>query len=133
MRSVLACVLFATAVCTCAAQEHPTQTTTRTVVSGRQTQAGFRWALNPDCSSRGEIESRLLKKPEHGTVEFTAGTGFPNFPENSQWFPCNKQKVPGLLVMYKPEDGYTGKDSFLAEFIGPAGGDYTQHYFITVK
>jgi hypothetical protein len=94
---------------------------------------GFVWALEPDCSTRGETDARILRKPEHGTLEIPQGNSFPNFPEKSPWFHCNKQKVPGSLIMYKSDDGYTGKEYFDIEFIGPRGANYTFRYAVTVK
>jgi hypothetical protein len=117
----------------CHAQTRPPQTLTPTVVSGKQSQVGFFYGLNPDCSTRGEGDTRLIKKPEHGTVEFTPGESYPNFPDSSPWFHCNKQKAPGTLVMYKSDDGYTGKEYFDVEFIGPRGADLITRYVITVK
>ena len=35
--------------------------------------------------------------------------------------------------MYKSRDGYTGKDYFDIEFIGPRGANYTFRYVVTVK
>src|SRR6202035_1729741 len=109
MRFAAAIAVFVVPTLSCNAQTRPPQTLTPTVVSGKQSQVNFFYALNPDCSTRGEGDIRLIKKPEHGTVEFTQGSSFPSFPENTQWFHCNRQKVPGTLVMYKSEDGYSGK------------------------
>jgi hypothetical protein len=112
----------------------PPQTRTPTVVSGKQSQVGFFYGLNPDCSTRGEGDTRLIRKPEHGTVEFTQGNSFPSFPEAaSDWFHCNGQKVPGTLVMYKSDDGYSGKEFFDVEFIGPYGADLITRFVVTVK
>jgi hypothetical protein len=133
MKLVLACAVLAIGHFPCYAQTRPPQTVTPTVVSGKQTQVGFFYGLNQDCSSRGEGDTRLIRKPEHGAVEFTPGTSNPNFPESSPWFHCNKQKTPGTLVMYKSDDGYTGKEYFDVEFIGPRGADLITRYVVTVK
>ena len=133
MRLALACAIFIAAAWPCAAQTQAPLTREPTVVSGKQSQVGFRLAINPDCSSAGEIDARILKKPEHGTLEITEGTAYPRYPEKSDRFHCNEQKVPASLVMYKSDDGYSGKDYIEVEFIGPLGGDFIHKYFITVK
>jgi hypothetical protein len=117
----------------CYGQTRPPQTVTPAVVSGMQSQVGFFYALEPDCSTRGQGDLRLIKKPEHGSVEFVEGSSFPEYPENSSRFHCNKMKVPGTLVMYKSEDGFVGKDRFDVEFIGPRGADLITSYVVTVK
>lgn len=114
-------------------QTIPPQTITPTVATGKQSQVGFLYGLEPDCSTRGFGDTRLIKKPEHGSVEIVQGSSFPHYPENSQWFPCNKVKVPGTLVQYKSDDGFTGKDYFDVEFIGPRGVDLITKYVVTVK
>jgi hypothetical protein len=103
------------------------------VVSGKQTQAGFFFGLNPDCSTRGEGDVWLIGKPEHDTVEFTQGESFPNCPQASPFNHCNKHKVPGSLVMYKSDEGYIGKEYFDVEFIWPGGADIISKYVVTVK
>ena len=117
----------------CYGQTIPPQTVTPTAAPGKQSQVGFFYALEPDCSTRGQGDTRLIKKPEHGSVEFVQGSSFPRYPENSEWFQCNKVKAPGTLVMYKSEDGFTGKDHFDVEFIGPRGADLITRYVVTVK
>jgi hypothetical protein len=133
MRFAAVFAVFMIEASACLAQTRPPQTVVRTVVSGKQSQVGFLYALNPDCSNAGEVDVRILKKPEHGTIEITQGDGFPNYPETNIRFQCNKQKVPGSLVMYKSDDGYVGKDFFETEHIGPLGGDFINKYVVTVK
>jgi hypothetical protein len=133
MRIAFAFTAILAAACPCAAQQHPPQTITPTVVAGKQTRVGFQVALNPDCTSRGEIVSRILKNPGHGTLEVVEGLAFPQFPERNPYSRCNQQKVPAMLVMYKSEEGYSGKDAFEVEFIGPLGGDFFHKYYVTVK
>jgi len=53
---------------------------------------------------------RLIKKPEHGTVEFGPVDSTPNYGDTSPWVHCNKQKAPGAGVKYQSEAGYAGKD-----------------------
>jgi hypothetical protein len=45
------------------------QTLTRVVASGAKTRLGFYASINPDCSATGDVNVRVTKQPEHGTVE----------------------------------------------------------------
>jgi hypothetical protein len=56
------------------------QTFTRVVASGAKQRIGFFVSLNPDCSATGDINVRITKQPEHGTVESVATTHYPYFP-----------------------------------------------------
>jgi hypothetical protein len=57
------------------------QTFTRFVASGAKLRIGFFHALNPDCTAIGNVNVRVTKQPEHGTVEITAATNFPGYPK----------------------------------------------------
>jgi hypothetical protein len=46
-----------------------------------QVSAGFYFDLNPDCSAVGDINVRVTKQPEHGTVETVAATDYVQFPK----------------------------------------------------
>jgi len=133
MRVGLSVLLSAAVISAANGQTRPPQTVTPTVVSGKQSQVGFFYGLNQDCSTRGEGDTRLIKNPEHGTVEFAPVESTPNFPDSSPWAHCNRQKVPGTGVKYQSQDRYTGKDQFDVEFIGPRGADLITHYYVTVK
>jgi hypothetical protein len=133
-RKLLAALaVLALATSACYGQTRPPQTVTPTVTPGKQSQVGFFYALDPDCSTRGQGDTRLIRKPEHGLAEIVQGSSFPGFPENSPLVHCNKVKVPGTLIMYKSEDGFAGKDHFDVEFIGPRGADLITRYVVTVK
>jgi hypothetical protein len=41
----------------------------RIIASGTKQRIGFFYALNPDCSATGDVNIRVTKQPEHGTVE----------------------------------------------------------------
>jgi len=42
---------------------------TRVVASGTNTRIGFFTWTNPDCTAIGNVNVRVTKQPEHGTVE----------------------------------------------------------------
>jgi hypothetical protein len=115
------------------AQTLPPQTKTPTVPTGKQRQVGFFYQLNPDCSSAGDIDSRLTKEPKNGKAELEQGLGFPFFTPDSPFAKCNGKQVQGVKVLYQSNEGFTGKDAFDVEFIGPLGGNYVWKYTVTVK
>ena len=98
------------------------QTLTRVVfASGAKHRIGFYVDLNPDCSAVGDINVRVTKQPEHGTVETVAATDYVRFPKENIRSKCNLQKVKGTLVNYKTAEKYTGKDEFDLLILYPGG------------
>jgi hypothetical protein len=115
------------------AQTLPPQTFAPTVPTGKKRLVGFFTSLNPDCSAIGEIDSRVIKQPENGTVEIEAGTGFTNYPQTNQRYACNLKPSQGLRILYASKEGFLGKDTFDMEFLGGLGGDIVWKYSVTVK
>jgi hypothetical protein len=115
------------------AQALPAANLSPTVPTGKKRMVGFFTGLNPDCSSTGEIEARVIKQPENGTVDVEPGTGFTNFPETNQRYACNLKPSPGVRINYTSKDGFVGKDAFEVEFLGGTGGDVVWKYIVTVK
>src|SRR6476469_10073649 len=74
---------------------------TRVVASGTNQRIGFFYAVNPDCSASGDINIRVTKQPEHGTLQIAAATSFPNFERENIRYRCNQNKVRGQQVNYK--------------------------------
>src|SRR5262249_44444811 len=74
------------------------QSATRYVVSGHQLKLSFFNSTNPDCSSRGRSEVRLIRAPEHGRVSFRQTADFPS--SRSQ---CHQRRVPGTAFYYQSQ------------------------------
>jgi hypothetical protein len=106
---------------------------TRYAPSGANRTLYFAAEVNPDCSQAGEIEVRVSKKPEHGTVEATPGEGFPNYVKDAIRFKCNAKKVRGVNVIYKSSAGYTGADDFEVVIFSPTGFAWEMHYHMIVR
>ena len=70
---------------------------TRVVASGTNQRIYFFYAVHPDCSA-SDINIRVTKQPEHGTVETAAATDFPNFGRENIRHRCNQHKVRGQQV-----------------------------------
>jgi hypothetical protein len=110
------------------------QTLTRVVfASGAKHRIGFYFDLNPDCSAVGDINVRVTKQPEHGTVETVAATDYVRFPKENIRSKCNQQKVKGTLVNYKTAEKYTGKDEFDLLILYPGGFARKLHFDISVR
>jgi hypothetical protein len=87
------------------------QTIKRVVASGISNQLAFFFALNPDCSSRGDMVVRIIKKPEHGSAEASAISGYLRASQVKEHPNCAKDKVKGIALNYKAESKYTGDDA----------------------
>jgi hypothetical protein len=103
------------------------------VVSGKNLRIGFYTSLSPDCVSNGEVEVRVTKKPEHGTVETAVGMYYPGYPKENIRSKCNEHKVKGIQVNHKSAEKYTGKDEFDLLILFPTGIAWEVHYDIDVR
>jgi uncharacterized NAD-dependent epimerase/dehydratase family protein len=105
----------------------------RVVTSGTNQRIGFFYAVNPDCSASGDVNVRVTKQPEHGTVETTAATDFPTFPKENMRARCNNRKVRGVQVNYKSAEKYVGADTLDLLVLFPAGFGQEVHLNINVR
>jgi hypothetical protein len=106
---------------------------TRVVPSGTNQRIGFFHALHPDCTPSGNVNMRVTKQPEHGTVETTTTTNFPTYPKDNIRSKCNQHKVKGVLVNYKAAEKYTGSDELDLLVLFPHGTAWEIHYNISVR
>jgi hypothetical protein len=102
------------------------------VPTGKKRLVGFFTNLNPDCSTAGEIDARVTKQPENGTVEVETGTGFANYADNNQRHACNLKPSPGMRVTYTSKESFIGSDTFEVEFLSGIS-DVVWKYAVTVK
>jgi hypothetical protein len=72
------------------------QTFSRVVASGTKQRIGFYASVNPDCSATGDINVRVTKQPEHGTVETVATTGYAHWSKENTRSKCSQHKVKGM-------------------------------------
>ena len=85
------------------------------------------------CNASGDVNIRVTKQPEHGTVETITATNFPAFPKENIRARCNNHKVRGVQVNYKSAEKYVGDDTLdlLVLFPGAFGGEV--HLNINVR
>jgi hypothetical protein len=105
----------------------------RVVPSGAKTRIGFFTALNPDCTSSGDVTVRITKQPEHGAVETSAATSFPGYPKENLRAGCNEHKVRGQQVYYKSVEKYVGDDQLELLILFPAGFAWEVQVGISVR
>jgi hypothetical protein len=110
------------------------QSFTRFAASGAKQRIGFfASSLNPDCTAMGNVNVRVTKQPEHGTVETVATTDYPHYPKENIRSKCNHHKVKGTLVNYKAAEKYTGNDEFDLLILYPTGLARELHFDIRVR
>jgi hypothetical protein len=109
------------------------QQLTRVVASGTNQRIGFVYAVNPDCSASGDVNIRVTKQPEHGTVETITATEFPAFPKENIRARCNNHKVRGVEVNYKSAEKYVGDDTLDLLVLFPGGFGREVHLNINVR
>ena len=105
----------------------------RIVASGTNQRIGFFYAVNPDCSANGDVNIRVTKQPDHGTVETAAATDFPSFERENIRYRCNQQKVRGQQVNYKSAEKYIGSDALELLVVFPGGFGQEVHLNIDVR
>jgi hypothetical protein len=106
---------------------------TRSAAAGQQVRVGFLTNIDPDCSSTPFASVRIAEDPKHGAATLKDDTGFTNFAKDNPRFECNKQRSDGTAVLYRGEEGYTGKDSVTVQIVYVDGRETTAHYSIDVK
>ena len=90
-------------------------------------------SINPDCSTGGYPNVRLVTKPSNGELTVAKGEMFPSYPKGNARSACNSKKVPATMLEYQPKSGFTGTDSFAVQVIFPSGKEQKLKYNITVK
>jgi hypothetical protein len=109
------------------------ETITRIVASGGKQRIGFYTSLNPDCTISGNVNVRVTKQPEHGTVETAVTTEYAHYPKENIRSKCNQHRVKGVLVNYKAAEKYTGSDELDLLVLFPHGTAWEIHYNINVR
>jgi len=90
-------------------------------------------AMNPDCSVTEGWAFEIIKQPEHGTAEIATTSAFPTYPKEDPRRKCNEHKIDGLMLTYKPDNGYKGPDSFTYIEIAPSGYAFEKTYRFNVR
>jgi hypothetical protein len=107
------------------------QELTRYVMSGKNIILYFEHALDLNCSP-GEFDVRVVKYPEHGTVELVPANGLAAFPEDNPRSKCNGKKVKGINIIYKSSPEYAGPDNVHVMSYGESGLAFETHWKLNV-
>jgi hypothetical protein len=106
---------------------------TRVVASGTKQLIGGFTALNPDCTASGDVNVRVTKQPEHGTVEISSSSFYPGYPKENIRSKCNHHKVRGQQIHYKSAGEYVGDDALDLLVLFPGGFARELHINISVR
>jgi len=90
------------------------------------------YALDLDCTST-EWSFEIIKQPEHGTAEIVPQSFYPTYPKDNPRFRCNEQKIEGHVLIYTPNKGYKGPDSFVYQEINSYGLAWETTYNLNVR
>lgn len=89
-------------------------------MSGRPVKIAFVFSVNPDCSSQA-VTPRIVQPPGHGTLTFVKTRDFAYFGGTNPRAVCNRQRVSGLRVEYRSQNGFLGEDGFVYDMFFPSG------------
>jgi len=104
---------------------------TRHVLKGQKLLIKVGASLQVDCTPTEGAEVKITKDPEHGSLDISKGLDFPYYPKENPRSKCNEKKTPRFLITYKPENGYSGVDSF--EYVSLAADGFAQEITINVN
>jgi hypothetical protein len=106
---------------------------TRSIVSGGKGTLMALLSINPDCTSTGPMDTKILTEPKHGILEITDGNAFPSFPRENVRYACNSKKVPAKLGVYRAQRGFQGDDEFVVRSIDSVGNENLYKYLVHVR
>ena len=105
----------------------------RVVATDQRLRLEFLYSINPDCTSVGFANVRVIEQPKHGRVTVENSTGFTSFPASNPRAECNKRRSDGVAIFYDPEPGYVGANSVNLDAIFASGSLSKRHYAIDVR
>jgi hypothetical protein len=115
------------------AQDIPTKPAFLVVASGMRVNTTIAYALNPDCTSLGQIVVRIIEKPKHGEAEILHEEGFTAYGKEDQKYKCNEKRSEVINLYYKADEQFKGKDRLVAEYFYPNGAHRKRIFNIDVR
>ena len=91
------------------------------------------YSINPDCSSKGHFDIKLVNQPRGGSVSIKNGLDYPNFPQSNVRWVCDRKKAPVDQVVYRVSPDFSGEDAFDIEAISPEHNAYKVHFTMMVE
>lgn len=92
----------------------------------------FVQALDPACTPVGVARVSAAQPPGHGTLEIERRAGFVTYAASDVRAACNRRRVEGMAVTYRPEPGYAGPDSVLLDIVYSDGSTRQRRYAIAI-
>jgi hypothetical protein len=89
--------------------------------STKSQRLNFFTSLNPDCTSRGRTEVRVVTPPMNGSIKIAYESDFPRYSAVSQRYECNRRRVTGTSVVYTPRRDFQGQETIVVEGFYPTG------------
>ena len=98
LRIIITALLFFS-IWPAAAQVLSTPPTNKVALSGERVRLGFSYGVNPDCSSQGEVKSRLLEHPKNGVAEMVKEKGSQAIPRTIKNISAMKRNPMSKLTI----------------------------------
>ncbi|MBV9634773.1 MAG: hypothetical protein JOZ40_09085 [Methylobacteriaceae bacterium] len=105
---------------------------TRTVIAGRPTKVDFSMQLNPDCTSIGPVDVRVVASPRAGQLSLRMGRDFPFYQSSNLRSACNARSVASTQVWYQSAREYAGQDYISFEYIFANGNTLKKDITLTI-
>jgi len=103
----------------------------RATTGGKVVEAFYGFNANPDCTLHAVPSIQILKAPVHGTTINKREKVYPDYNPGTPKYKCNKVKISGIVVYYKPEVGFKGTDYLEGRIIFDGGS--VANVKITIK
>ena len=105
-----------------------------TMASGGVLKVEFDYSINAECLATVEQGAiRVITEPAHGKLSVAKTDDFPEIKRGDPRWQCNKKRVPGILVVYRPDAGFTGEDFFKYDHYTADGRLHHMKAVITVN
>ena len=105
----------------------------KTVVAGKKAALNAMYSINPNCTPTGDIDLKLIDKPEHGKAQIDKALVYPNFDRTNVRAACNTRQVSASVVTYVADGSFSGEDKFVVRSIDSFGNERMYNFTVTVK
>ncbi len=92
----------------------------------------FVQAVDSRCSPVGVVRVSAAVPPGHGTLSISPDTGFVTYPQGDARAACNRRRVDGISVVYRPAPGHVGAASVRLDILYADGSAAQRSYAISV-
>jgi transglutaminase-like putative cysteine protease len=104
----------------------------RVAVTGEPLELDFVQVVGADCTAIGVARVIVVASPAHGALSIVPGDGFVTYGQGDARADCNRRRLDGMRVVYRPAPGYLGPDSAMITAVLADGSTQQRRYAITV-